>query len=150
MYRPILIAATLSAALAAGLVTAGNAIADAAPFAAREELAALATPAAVRAGGHEARRALRLARAMRADPSLAVIVNLRAIERVYRSDGRAAELPSFYRSQLGRTDDALVRNFINYRLARMEMREQDAKGALETLMRNLDENLARAGSRPPA
>lgn len=85
----------------------------------------------------------RLAKAIQDDPAVAVIVNLRAIERVYRSDGRTKELPAFYRAQLDRTQDPLVRNFVNYRLARLELREDDAKAALEALTRNLDENYRR-------
>ena len=88
------------------------------------------------------RRAM-LARAIQDNPSVAVVVNLRAIERVYRREQREAELPAFYRDVLSRTADPLVRNFVNYRLARLEMREHDAQGALEALMRNLDENLKR-------
>jgi predicted negative regulator of RcsB-dependent stress response len=85
---------------------------------------------------------------MRRDPAVAVIVNLRAIERLYRQENRSAELPGLYADVLKRTEDPLVRNFANYRLARMELREQDAKGALEALRRNLNENLARLGTRP--
>jgi hypothetical protein len=88
------------------------------------------------------RRAM-LARAIQDNPSVAVVVNLRAIERVYWREQREAELPAFYRDVLDRTADPLVRNFVNYRLARLEMRDHDAKGALEALMRNLDENLNR-------
>jgi hypothetical protein len=89
------------------------------------------------------RRGGRLAQAIQDDPAVAVIVNLRAIERVYRQEGRAAEVPAFYRAQLERTQDPLVRNFVNYRLARLELREDDAKAALEALTRNLDENYRR-------
>jgi hypothetical protein len=88
-------------------------------------------------------RAARLAAAVRHDPGMAVILNLRAIERVYRHDGRAKDLPAFYREQLARTQDPLVRNFVNYRLARLELREDDARGALDALTRNLEENYRR-------
>jgi hypothetical protein len=93
-------------------------------------------------GAHGGRMA-RLAKAVQDNPAVAVIVNLRAIERVYRSEGRAKELPAFYRAQLERTQDPLVRNFVNYRLARLELRADDAKAALEALTRNLDENYRR-------
>ena len=87
--------------------------------------------------------ALRLAAAVRNDPAIAVVINLRAIERAYRADGRSKDLPAFYREQLARTQDPVVRNFVHYRLARIELRGDDAKGALEALQRNLDENYRR-------
>lgn len=96
----------------------------------------------MRQAGRGARGA-RLAAAVRNDPAVAVVINLRAIERAYRADGRAKDVPGFYREQLARTQDPVVRNFVNYRLARLELREDDAKGALEALVRNLDENYAR-------
>lgn len=107
------------------------------------------TPMGVRDGAppahHQGRgsRAARLAHAVRHDPALAVVMNLRAIERVYREDGRSDEVPAFYREQLARTQDPLVRNFVHYRLARLELRGDDAKAALEALRRNLDENYRR-------
>jgi hypothetical protein len=88
----------------------------------------------------------RTALAIQNNPGVAVVINLRAIERVYRQQGRERELPGFYRDVLGRSGDPLVRNFINYRLARLELRGDDAKGALDALMRNLDENLQRTGT----
>ena len=97
---------------------------------------------ATRHAGRGARGA-HLAATMRNDPAVAVVINLRAIERAYRADGRGNDVPAFYRAQLARTQDPVVRNFVNFRLAKLEMREDDAKGALEALMRNLDENYAR-------
>jgi hypothetical protein len=93
--------------------------------------------------GQRGGRAARLAAAVRHDPAMAVVINLRAIERVYRQDGKAKELPAFYREQLGKTDDPLVRNYVHYRLARLEMREDDATAALDALRRNLEENYRR-------
>jgi hypothetical protein len=151
MTRTKLLAAGLIAALGAATLGAGSARADAAPLAARDAIAGLAELGPLEAGpraGREARRSARLALAMRRDPAVAVIVNLRAIERLYRHENRSAELPGLYADVLKRTEDPLVRNFANYRLARMELREQDAKGALEALRRNLNENLARLGTRP--
>jgi hypothetical protein len=86
-------------------------------------------------------------RAIANSPAAAVIINLRAIERVYRGEGREKDLPGFYREQLTRTEDPLVRNFVHYRIARLEMRGDDAKAALEALQRNLAENYGRLGAR---
>ena len=133
-----------AAALAAGLACGANAIATPTTG---SELAAASwaqagepEPGRARAG-MRARGGARIA-AMR-DPALAAIVNLRAIERVYRHEQREAELPDYLRSVLARTQDATVRNYVNFRLARIEMREKDAKGALEALERGLEENLRR-------
>jgi hypothetical protein len=139
--HPIILATAFAAAIAA----TGLAIAQA-PAAPATSTAVAQREAGLRGGagaGMRAGRAGRLAAAVRHDPGMAVIINLRAIERVYRHDGRAKDLPAFYREQLARTQDPLVRNFVNYRLARLELREDDARGALEALTRNLDENYRR-------
>lgn len=88
-------------------------------------------------------RHARLALAIQRNPSIAVVANLRAIERVYRHERRIREIPGFYRGVLARTGDPLVRNFVHYRLARLDMRGNDVRGALDVLLRNLDENLQR-------
>lgn len=143
--RPILIAIAATALLAgvayAQVPPADPALPATAPRAGADRFAdgaAVRGPRAIRGG-----RAAHLAAAVRHDPALAVVVNLRAIERVYRADGRSKELPAFYREQLGRTDDPVVRNFVNYRLARLEMRADDAEAALQALRRNLEENYRR-------
>jgi hypothetical protein len=139
--QPIFITIAFGAAIAAtGLAIAQSPAAPAAPTAVAQRDAGLRGGAAP---GPRAGRAGHLAAAVRHDPGVAVILNLRAIERVYRHDGRAKDLPAFYREQLARTQDPLVRNFVNYRLARLELREDDARGALEALTRNLDENYRR-------
>jgi hypothetical protein len=109
---------------------------------ASERCQARCRPGAMQRQGVGARRA-RLAHAIQNNPAAAVVVNLRAIERVYWRDGRVGELPAFYREVLTRTDDPLVRNFVNYRLARLERMGGDTQGALQALRRNLDENLGR-------
>lgn len=88
-------------------------------------------------------RAARLAHALRHDPAVAVLLNLRAIERLYRRDGRIQELPVFFREQLAKTENPVVRNFLNYRIAALELRGDDATAALDTLRRNLEENYRR-------
>lgn len=139
--HPIILAIAFAGTIAAtGLAIAQSPAAPATPTAVAQRDAGLRGGAGV---GPRAGRAGRLAAAVRHDPGMAVILNLRAIERVYRHDGRAKDLPAFYREQLARTQDPLVRNFVNYRLARLELREDDARGALEALTRNLDENYRR-------
>lgn len=137
----------LTTSLAAAAILAGAAAAQA-PAPAPATPAAPALHDAIPGDGAfrhgpRAGRAARLAAAVRHDPALAVVVNLRAIERVYRHEGRAKDLPAFYREQLGKTDDALVRNFVHYRLARLELRADDADAALAALRRNLEENYRR-------
>ena len=137
----------VAAALAVAALAGGQALAQPAARAATADAPALAAPhAGPHAARHAARgagRAARLAHAVRNDPGMAVIVNLRAIERLYRQDGKAKDLPAFYREQLAKTQDPLVRNFVHYRLARLELREDDADAALEALRRNLEENYRR-------
>jgi len=135
-----------AATLAAGLACGASAIATPTTGA---ELAATTWSQGAEPGhaegraraGMRARGGARIA-AMR-DPALAAIVNLRAIERVYRFEKREGELPEYLRSVLARTQDPTVRNYVNFRLARIEMRDKDAKGALEALERGLEENLQR-------
>jgi hypothetical protein len=145
MKRTAITALLASLALAAGLGWIGTSGAAPPPAAAPAltDCAPHCGAMLLRASRGKAGRRALLAQAIRNDPAIAVVVNLRAIERVYRHEGRTPELPAFYAGVLERTDDPLVRNFVNYRLARLEMREQDARGALDALMRNLDENLRR-------
>lgn len=134
-----------AALLAVAALATGHALAQPAARAAVADPAAAAAAAAAAPGqhAHRAGRAARLARAVRDDPAAAVVVNLRAIERVYRHEGRAKDLPAFYREQLAKTQDPLVRNFVQYRLARLELRDDDAEAALDALRRNLEENYRR-------
>jgi hypothetical protein len=136
----------LATILGSGLLAAGLSLAQAAGTPPVEQPAAVLRGgervSAERIGRHAGRGA-RLAAAIRTDPALAVVLNLRAIERVYRATGRATELPAFYREQLARSKDPVLRNFISYRLARLEMRDDDAKAALDVLLRNLDDNYRR-------
>jgi len=77
------------------------------------------------------------------DPALATIAGLRAIERIHRRESREEALPGYLRGVLSRTGDATVRNYVTFRLARMELRGRDANGALRELERGVDENLQR-------
>ena len=137
--RPALAATIALAALAGGHALAQPATRGAdAPQLASAAGAPHATRPAMRAG-----RAARLAHVVRNEPGMAVVVNLRAIERIYRHEGRSKDLPAFYREQLAKTQDPLVRNFVHYRLARLELRDDDAAAALDALRRNLEENYRR-------
>ena len=141
MFNRTLATLSIAAVLAGGIassVTAGN------PPVASEALAAasVAHPGPAQAQrGPRARGAARMA-ALK-DPALAAIASLRAIERIHRREGRAAELPRYLRGILAKTNDPTVRNYVNFRLARLEMRDRDPEGALAELQRGLDENLAR-------
>ena len=131
-----------SAAVLAGAVSFG--VAAGAPAVATEAFVASVTahPGQARAQrGPRGRAAVRMA--ILKDPALAAIASLRAIERIHRREGRVAELPRYLRGVLARTTDPTVRNYVNFRLARLEMRERDPEGALAELQRGLDENLSR-------
>lgn len=78
------------------------------------------------------------------NPGVAAVVNLRAIERLYRRTGREAEIPTFLSAQLARAQHPVVRNYIQLRLARNDIGRDDERAALDRLMKSLDENLARA------
>jgi predicted negative regulator of RcsB-dependent stress response len=143
---------TVAAFMAGGVLAGAIAIgfgAHAAPAVPLEDAASLVGAAALAHPGpsHGQRRGPmgRRAAMLRAleDPALATIVNLRALERIYRHEGRADDVEALYRDVLAKTDNATVRNFANLRLARIAMRGKDAKAAQETLQRNLQENLAR-------
>jgi hypothetical protein len=149
MNRNTLYALMTGAALAGALTLSSWALAappdDAAPVVrspAAERCAARCAHGARTHRSIEGRRA-RLAHAVQNNPAAAVVVNLRAIERVYWREGRVKELPVFYRDVLARTDDPLVRNFVNYRLARLARMDGNARDSLDALRRNLEENLRR-------
>ncbi len=133
-------------ALGAGLSLSLAAMATAADTSAPTPSARVnATPAARDVGhrrGAMARRGA-LARVIAQDPAMATVINLRALERATRRDGKPDEVLAIYRDVLTRTQDPLVRNFAHYRIARLEMRDDDARAALAALRANLDENLAR-------
>ena len=91
--------------------------------------------------GMMARRlmALRIAK----DPQLSAIRDLRQLERAYRHSGREKDVASIYTDVLKRTNDPVVRDFANHRLARIAMRAGDTKGAIERLNQSLDDDLKR-------
>lgn len=132
-----------AAALAAASVAPGLVRAQPAADPVAEATTLCGPPCQAAATGRTSLRAARLAHAVRNDPGLAVVINLGAIERVYRQQGREQELGAFYRDVINRSKDPLVRNFVNYRLARIELRAKDGKAALDALTRNLEENLRR-------
>ncbi len=140
-HKHTLLSFTAGALLASGAVIGVGASAAPAPA------DALVAATYAQTAAPEARTAMRGRAGARIaalrDPALAAIVNLRAIERVYRYEGREEELPAYLRQVLARTGDPTVRNYVNLRLARIEMRDRDAKAALEALQRGLDENLER-------
>jgi hypothetical protein len=141
MTKSTLIAFSTAAVLAGGI--AFGAFAGTPPVAADALVAAAsAHPGEARPQrGPRGRAALRVA--VLKDPALAAIANLRAIERIHRREGKVEELPRYLRGVLAKTNDPTVRNYVNFRLARLEMRERDPEGALAELQRGLDENLSR-------
>lgn len=83
-------------------------------------------------------------------PAAAVIQDLHQIARLYIMEGKARELPGFYKGVLARTRDPMVRNDIYRSLARAQMMPRDPEAAIATLRTRLDENLARLDAESPA
>jgi hypothetical protein len=77
------------------------------------------------------------------DPSAAVLLDLRALERMYRASGREKDVAGLYRDALARSKDPVVRHLAGRRLARLEWQAGDKQAALEQMQRNLDEDLKR-------
>ena len=114
-----------------------------AAVAATETLAATQIRPGAAAQGRRAQFALRTA----ADPALAAIVDLLALERLYRQQQKPDQALQLYTDVLGRTDNLTVRNFAERRLARLQWRSGAHDAAEATLQRNLSDNLGRASTR---
>lgn len=90
--------------------------------------------------GERAQRWLQAAR----DPAVAAIRQMRLIERIYLRQDQPDKAIAMYREVLGRTQDTMVRNVVNARLARLAAwQPRDLDAALVELKRGLDENLAK-------
>lgn len=90
--------------------------------------------------GDRAQRMLRIA----GDPTLAAIRQMRLIERIHLRQDHPERAIAMYRGVLERTQNTLVRNVANARLARLAAwQPRDLDGALAELQRGLDENLAK-------
>jgi hypothetical protein len=109
-----------------------------------------ATPAQPGAGAMQAPAAAPFGRMHRRDrghglhapPAVrASVLDLRAIERLYRADGKSNELPGFYRDVLAKTRNPMLRNYVYLRLARLESAPANTDAAIATLRQSLDENL---------
>lgn len=92
------------------------------------------------AAGAAGQRALRVA----ADPALAAIRQMRVMERIYLRQNQPQEAERMYREVLGRTQNTLIRNVVNNRLARLAAwQPRDFDAAMVELKRGLDENLSK-------
>lgn len=90
--------------------------------------------------GGRGQRMLRIA----GDPALASIRQMRVIERIYLRQNQPKEAERMYRDVLGRTQNTMIRNVVNARLARLAAwQPRDLDAALVELKRGLDENLAK-------
>lgn len=98
------------------------------------------------AGGHPARAAW-LAGKVAADPALAAIADLLALERLYRSQQKPDAVRSLYQGALAQSSDPVIQNFAQRRLARLEWRQGNADAAEQLLKDNLERNLGRSGGR---
>lgn len=88
-------------------------------------------------------RAALLATRVAADPALAAIADLLALERLYRAQRNPDAIRQLYTDVLGRSADPRVQNFAQRRLARLEYRQGDPQAAERLLKENLERNLAR-------
>ncbi|MFC4762419.1 hypothetical protein [Dyella koreensis] len=155
MSRKTLLASTL-ALLLAGTSALGIAQ-DAAPVApAAPQAAAKPMPP----GGAKPARMLRTERHERGPdndgpdfggrgfgPESPVISDLRALERLYMTQGRIKELPALYNAVLAKSQDPRVRTYVYHQLARTQMVPANADQAIATLRKSLDENLANEAKR---
>jgi len=92
-----------------------------------------------RGGMGEHRMAFRAAK----DPSASVMRDLVSLERMYRRNGKDAEVPGLYRDVLARTNDPAVRHMAGGRLARLEWQAGNKDAAIEMMRKNLDADLKR-------
>lgn len=88
-------------------------------------------------------------RGMHAPPAVrASVMNMIALERLYREGGKSREVPGFYRDVLAKTQNPMLRNFAYRRLARLEAAPTNTDAAIATLRQSLDENLKLAARNP--
>lgn len=80
-------------------------------------------------------------------PAMAVIGTLGRLERLYRMQGKTADVRALYRDVLNKTKDPQVRHFAYGRLARAELKPADTAAAVATLRKSLDESLAQLNQR---
>ncbi len=128
----------LSAALLVGALVTGPAFAGGG--------ATTLAPVAASAGAAHVERGERAQRWLQAarDPAVAAIRQMRLIERIYLRQNQPEKAVAMYREVLGRTQDTLLRNAVNARLARLAAwQPRDLDAALVELRRGLDENLAK-------
>jgi hypothetical protein len=71
-----------------------------------------------------------------------VIGDLHSLERLYVLTGRSKELPALYNEVLAKSQNPRVRDYAYRHLARVQMQPTNVDGAISTLRKSLDENLA--------
>jgi hypothetical protein len=75
-------------------------------------------------------------------PGMGAFADLRALERLYREDGREKELTGLYNEVLAKSQDPHLRTYAYHRLARLQARPANVDQAIATLRKSLAENLA--------
>lgn len=106
-------------------------------------------PIVASASASHAPRADRAARVQRAlqvagDPALSAIRQMRLIEGIHLRQGHPERAIAMYREVLGRTQNTMLRNVVNARLARLAAwQPRDLDAALSELQRGLEENLSK-------
>lgn len=136
------IVACLAAALALSLAAATQ------PALADPAVTTLAPIVASTSATHLPRgaRAERFQRALQvaSDPALAAIRQMRMIERIHLRQSHPERAIAMYREVLGRTQNTMLRNVVNARLARLAAwQPRDLDAALGELQRGLEENLSK-------
>lgn len=103
-----------------------------------------ATAAPGNVPGTQPGRAAVWAAKVAADPALAAIADLLALERLYRSQQKPDAVRSLYQGALAQSRDPVIQNFAQRRLARLEWRQGNADAAEQLLKDNLERNLGRS------
>jgi hypothetical protein len=75
-------------------------------------------------------------------PGSPVIEDLRSLEHLYITSGRAKELPALYNDVLAKSQNPQVRTYVYHQLARAQSAPSNPDQAIATLRKSLDENLA--------
>ncbi|RDJ00208.1 hypothetical protein DVT68_05205 [Dyella solisilvae] len=80
-------------------------------------------------------------------PRSPVISDLKELEHLYITSGRAKELPALYNEVLSKTQDPQVRTYVYHHLAHAQAAPANTDQAIATLRKSLDENLANEAKR---
>lgn len=126
LFKPLLLAAALGAGLGAASTSSAHMPRD--PEHRMQHRAPIARA--------------RLARAARQHPELAVAIDMRKLEMIYRKTGQEAQVVAMYQDLLKRTEHPKLRAFAERRLKHAE-RVAHPEQAVAALRARIDEKLAK-------